>query len=61
MPCIINPSAPQSKQQGNIWEAYCGKTVWLSNKPFTTPQRAIESGRPICRKCRRLAGLPPKE
>ncbi len=58
MPCIINPNAPDSKRQGNIWEAYCGKTVWLPNKPFKTPKEAIDSGQPICRKCRRLAELP---
>lgn len=61
MPCIIDKNHSTSKQTGNIWGAYCGKTLWMSNNPFKTPEDALKSGKPICKKCRRLSGLPPKE
>lgn len=60
MPCIINPQASTSKQVGHIWGAFCGKTLWIQNRPFKSPEEALESDKPICKKCRRLAGLPPK-
>ena len=60
MPCIINDQASKSKQQGHIWEGYCGKTLWMNNRPFKSADEALNSDKPICKKCRRLAGLPPK-
>ena len=60
MPCIINKQAETSKMRGNIWEGYCGKTLWINNKPFKSPDDALKSDKPICKKCRRLAGLPLK-
>lgn len=61
MPCIIDPNHPQSIASGSIWGAYCGKTVWFNNDPFRTADEALKSGKPICRQCRKAAGLPEKE
>lgn len=61
MPCIIDQNSSTSKQTGSIWQSLCGKTLWLDNKPFKSAEDALKSGQPICRKCRKLAGLPTKQ
>lgn len=61
MPCIIDSAHPTSKNKGNLWQSYCGKTVYFSNNPFGSPEEALKSGKPICRACRKEAGLPNKE
>lgn len=61
MPCIKK----RQSGQGNIWEAYCGKTVWLCNNPFDTPEIAMREqkkhGTGICPTCRKNAKLPAPE
>jgi len=58
VPHIIRNQSPGG---GNIWEAFCGKTVWFHDKPFRDAKHAEESGDAICRTCRKAAGIPPKK
>jgi hypothetical protein len=55
MPCIINPDAKTSKEPGNLWEALCGKTLYMSNKPHKSLDSALRYGGAICKKCRKIA------
>ncbi|GLT20510.1 hypothetical protein GCM10007938_42950 [Vibrio zhanjiangensis] len=61
MPCIIDSSHPNSKSKDSCWKSYCGKTVFFCNNPLRSPKEALESGKAICRACRKAAGLPAKE
>lgn len=55
MPCIINPDAKTSKEPGNLWQAFCGKTLYMSNKPYKSLEDALHYGGAICKKCRKIA------
>lgn len=59
MPCIINNEHPTSLNKNNIYVSLCGKTVYSTHNPFKSVSVAEKSGKPICRKCRSIAGLPP--
>ncbi len=59
MPCIIDQSHPQSHTKFNYWTSLCGKTIFSQNNPFESVDKAISSGKPICKACRKVAGLPP--
>ncbi|MGL1259873.1 hypothetical protein ACSTK8_24120 [Vibrio parahaemolyticus] len=59
MPCIIDQNDADSKSPNNKWTALCGKCLTIHSNAFESPEKALESGEPICVKCRKLASLPP--
>ncbi|UTZ44571.1 hypothetical protein [Vibrio campbellii] len=59
MPCIIDQNDADSKSPYNKWTALCGKCLTMHSNAFESPEKALESGEPICVKCRKLANLPP--
>ncbi|MGI2023796.1 hypothetical protein [Shewanella glacialipiscicola] len=61
MPCIIDPNHQMSQEQASSWKSLCGKTLFFGHNPFKSVQEAQNSSKPICKVCRKLAGLPPKE
>ncbi|MDI5832526.1 hypothetical protein OCF84_21600 (plasmid) [Shewanella xiamenensis] len=60
MPCIVDPAHPFSKQSGNCWKSLCGKSIFMTNNPFMTVESAQSSDKPICKACRKIANIPPK-
>lgn len=59
MPCIIDQSHEKSRASASYWVSLCGKNLYLEHTPFASAEVALKSGKPICKSCRKLAGLPP--
>lgn len=58
MPCIVDKNHKTSKSKDNIFVSLCGKTLYASNEPFRSIEEAKKGNKPICLKCRSIAGLP---
>lgn len=58
MPCIIDINHDVSKNKESQWVSLCGKHLWFSNDPHKSIENAKLSGKPICKTCRKIAGIP---